>query len=125
MLWALRGDPDREDWERQIDLRRRAVEEVTLAPLAGPGDEVITKMAQLLVELVKLTPQGYNALRDSDPDQALALLTEGDKLVANLTREAERRRESDEANLLRSPNPFDDLKPINPARALGHDEATG
>ena len=80
--------------------------------------------ARLLVELVKLTPLGYNTLRDTDPAQALALLTEGDKLVANLTREAERRRDSDEVNLLRSHNPFDDLKPIDPARALGHNEET-
>jgi hypothetical protein len=119
VLWALRGDPDKEHWEQQIDLRRRAVEEVTLARLAGPGDEVITNMAQLLVELVKLTPQGYNTLRDTDPAQALALLTEGDQLVANLTREAERRRNSGEINLLRSHNPFDDLEPIDPAIALG------
>jgi hypothetical protein len=57
VLWALRGDPDKQHWEQQIDLRRRAVEEVTLARLAGPGDDVITNMAQLLVELVKLTPR--------------------------------------------------------------------
>jgi hypothetical protein len=118
-LWALRGDPDNEAWEQQIDLRRRAVEEVTLARLAGPGDEVITKMAQLLVELVKLTPQGYNTLRDTDPAQALALLTEGDKLVANLTREAERRRNSGDDDPIRGHEPFDDLKPIDPATALG------
>ena len=119
VLWALRGDPDNEDLEQQIDLRRQAVEEVTLARLAGPGDEVITKMAQLLVELVKLTPQGYNTLRDTDPAQALAVLTEGDQLVANLTREAERRRERGDEDPIRGHEPFDDLKPIDPATALG------
>jgi hypothetical protein len=119
VLWALRGDPNSHDWEQQIDLRRRAVKEVTLARLAGPGDEVITKMAQLLVDLVKLTPQGYNTLRDTDPEQALAILTEGDQLVANLTREAERRRQADEVELLSTGNPFEELKPIEPADVLG------
>jgi hypothetical protein len=119
LLWALRGDPGKEEWEQQINLRRRAVEEVTLARLASPGDEVITKMAQLLVELVKLTPQGYNELRETDPGQALALLTEGDRLVANLTREAERRRDAGEVELLSTGNPFEELTPIDPAVALG------
>ena len=57
-------------------------------------------------------------LRDTDPAQALTPLTEGDQLVANLTREAERRCNSDEVNLLRSHNPFDDLQPTDPARTL-------
>jgi hypothetical protein len=90
-----------------------------LARLASPGDEVITKMAQLLVELVKLTPMGYNKLRETNPEQALALLTEGDRLVANLTREAERRRQAGEVELLSTGNPFEELKPIDPAEALG------
>jgi hypothetical protein len=119
VLWAFRGDPGKEGWEQQINLRRRAVEEVTLARLASPGDEVITKMAQLLVELVKLTPMGYNKLREMNPEQALALLTEGDQLVANLTREAERRRQAGEVELLSTGNPFEELKPIDPVEALG------
>ena len=38
-------------------------------------------MAELLVELVKLTPIGFNELREHDPDEALRLLAEGDELV--------------------------------------------
>jgi predicted nucleotidyltransferase len=74
VLWATHGVNDAAQWEQQIDLRRRAIEQVTLARLAGPEDAVITNMAQLLVQLAKLTPIGFNKLRDADPDEALALL---------------------------------------------------
>jgi hypothetical protein len=122
ILWALRGDPNSERWEQQIDLRRRALQEVTLAELVAPGDEVITNMAQLLVELLKLTPRGFQQLRDRDPDEALALLTQADQLVSNLTSEAERRRQRGGDDMIRSPNPLDDLEPIDPAAVLGIDK---
>jgi hypothetical protein len=119
IVFALRGDADQQRWERQIDLRRRALQEVTLNKLVGPGDEVITKMASLLVELLKLTPHGYQELRDRDLRAALALLTDADKLVDTTTREAERKRQRGDENPLRPHNPFDDLEPIDPAEALG------
>jgi hypothetical protein len=118
-MQALQGRRDDEHFEQQINLRRQAIEQVTLARLAGPEDDVITNMAQLLVQLVKLTPLGYNKLRDADPDQALAILAEGDQLVANLTTAAERRRNTKDIDSVRPDNPFDDLKPIDPATALG------
>jgi hypothetical protein len=78
-------------------------------------------MASLLIELVKLTPHGYQQLRDRDPREALALLAEADQLVASTTKEADRRRQRGDDNPLRTPNPFDDLEPIRPAQALGID----
>lgn len=123
LLWALQGQRDDDHFEQQINLRRRAIEEVTLARLAGPEDDVITNMARLLVQLVKLTPIGYNKLRDTDPEQALALLAEGDQLVANLTKDAERRRSAGKAGRP-SKGGFDDLKPIEPAGALHHRSET-
>jgi hypothetical protein len=114
VLVATRGADDAATWEQQIDLRRRAIEQVTLARLAGPEDDVITNMARLLVELAKLTPLGYNKLRDTDPDQALALLAEGDQLVENVTKQAERRRKTGRP----SNGGYDDLRPIEPDEAL-------
>jgi len=52
---------------------------VTLVERASPGDEAITKMAQALLELVKLTPLGFELLRVKKPDEALALLARGDE----------------------------------------------
>jgi hypothetical protein len=119
VLWATRGADDAAHWEQQIDLRRRAIEQVTLARLAGPEDDVITHMARLLVQLAKLTPLGYNKLRDTDPDQALALLAEGDELVETLTKQAERRRKAGRT----SSGGFDDLQPIDPEAALRRRES--
>jgi hypothetical protein len=119
VLWATHGANDAAHWEQQIDLRRRAIEQVTLARLAGPEDEVITNMARLLVQLAKLTPLGYNKLRDTDPDQALSLLAEGDQLVGTLTKDAERRRKVGQP----SGGGFDDLRPIEPEQALRQRES--
>jgi hypothetical protein len=88
-------------------------------PLAGPEDDVITNMAQLLVQLAKLTPLGYNKLRDTDPHQALALLAEGGQLVETLTKDAERRRKTGKP----SSGGFDDLRPIQPDEALRQRES--
>jgi hypothetical protein len=119
VLWATHGANDAAEWEQQIDLRRRAIEQVTLARLAGPEDDVITNMARLLVQLAKLTPIGFNKLRDTDPDEALALLAEGDGLVETLTKEAERRRKAGRP----SGGGFDDLRPIEPEEAIRQRES--
>lgn len=90
-----------------------------LARLAALTDDVITSMAALLVHLVKLTPIGYNHLRDADPEQALAVLAEADQLVDNVTREeAERRPNAGEARR----GGFDDLEAVLPAEAFRHSE---
>jgi len=116
LTYALRGEPDTAGWEKQIDLRRRAIRQVTLAQLAGPEDDAIMRLADVLVQLIRLTPQGYQKLRDTDPETALAVLTEGDALVDGLTSAAEERRKSG----MSSSGGFEDLRPIDPAEALGH-----
>jgi hypothetical protein len=117
--YAFRGDHDEDGWEQQIDLRRRALQATTLARQASPGDEVITQMAALLVDLVKLTPLGFNSLRDTSPQEALELLARGDNDVQNAVAYAEQRRAAGE----RSEGEWDDIRPIDPADALGlHDQ---
>ena len=78
---GVRGD----GWEAQIELRRNALRAATLVERASPGDEAITKMAQALLELVKLTPLGFELLRVKNPDEALALLARGDELAKRLS----------------------------------------
>jgi hypothetical protein len=117
--YAFRGDHDEQGWEQQIDLRRRALQATTLARQASPGEEMITKMAALLVELVKLTPLGFNTLREINPQEALELLARGDHDVQTAVAYAEQRRAAGE----RSEGEWDDIRPINPAEALGvHDQ---
>jgi hypothetical protein len=111
---AYRGERDEHGWEKQIDLRRRALRETTLVRQAGPGEEVISKMASLLVDLVKLTPLGFELLRDSDPQEALRLLTLGDADVQNLLRMAREER----LQGLKGHGGFDDLEDIDPAEVL-------
>jgi hypothetical protein len=108
-------------WEKQIDLRRRALQQVTLARFAGPADDVITSMAALLVELVKLTPLGAAHLRETDPDEALELLAEGDRLVRPLIRSAKERREQG----MKSSGGFDDLEDVDLLEALGRLKKSG
>jgi hypothetical protein len=76
---ALQDADDVAKSEAQLDERRRQVQRITLARLAGPEDEAVTKMAALLVQLVMLTPHGFRKLRDTDPDLALALLAQADR----------------------------------------------
>ena len=110
-------------WAKQIDLRRQALLSVTLARLASEGEQTITKMAQLLVELVKLTPLGFDQLQRLNPDEALRLLAEGDRLVQPQLH----------AKQLDAPDPdvpsphggFDDLEPIDVAHAFDPNEADG
>ncbi|MGH9271630.1 MAG: hypothetical protein ACRDZ2_10195 [Ilumatobacteraceae bacterium] len=118
---ALDGVRRDENWEHQIDLRRRALQQITLARLVGPEDEAVTRLAAVLIDLVKLTPLGYRKLRDTDPDQALALLAEADQHVESFTTDAEQRRTAGES----STGGFDDLEPIEPAEALGLRDRTG
>jgi len=113
--YAFQGDRDEQGWEQQIDLRRRALQSTTLVRQASPGDEVITKMAGLLVDLVKLTPLGYRALRDSNPQEALELLARGDEDVQGVVDLAEARRAAGEP----SAGEWDDLRRIDPEEALG------
>ncbi len=84
-LWhALRSVYDGHaptDWQEQIHIRRRALRDATLAQYADARDNVITQMASLLVELVKLTPTGWAYLLDTDPQAAIERIAEGDKLV--------------------------------------------
>ncbi len=106
-------------WEKQIDLRRQAMLAVTLVEQATPGEETITKMAQLLVELVKLTPIGFDQLRRSDPDEALRLLAKGDELVQPTLRS---RHPTDEPAILPSRGGFDDLESIDVEHAFDPDK---
>ena len=83
--------------------------------MQSPGEQAITQMAELLVELVRLTPIGFNLLRHSNPDEALRLLTEGDRLVQPFL------RDPDDANLDAGPRPtggFNDVEPIDVERAF-------
>ena len=105
----------RTTWQQQIDLRRRALQAETMARFVGPADEVITGMAALLVELVKLTPLGMQRLREADPDEALRLLAEGDQIVRPLI---EKHRESRASGAV-EPASFEDLSDIDLLEALG------
>lgn len=98
----------------QIDLRRRALMQVTLARRVGPHDEAVTKLASALVDLVKLTPEGFLKLRDKDLDQAIELLAEGDRLVADFVQDAEAKRAAGEP----SQGGYDDLMEIDLREAL-------
>jgi hypothetical protein len=100
---------------KQIDLRRQALLSATLVRLASPDEQVITKMAGLLVQLVKLTPIGFDQLRRANPDEALRLLAEGDELVQPALRS---RRADDEPTTFPSAGGFDDLEPIDVAHAF-------
>ena len=113
--YAFRGDRDEHGWEKQIDLRRRALMATTLARRATPGDTVITEMAALLVDLVKLTPIGYHALREASSEEALELLARGDQDVQTLLTSAQQKRRAGE----RRTSAYDDLEPIDPAEVLG------
>lgn len=112
MRWAFEGDKDG-GWEKQIDLRRRALQQATLARFAGPEDDVVMGMAALLVELVKLTPVGFAELREKNPDEALELLAEGDELVRPLIAQVRERR----ADGAKTGRAFDDLEEIDDLRA--------
>jgi len=87
----------------------------TLVRLASPDEQVITKMAGLLVQLVKLTPIGFDQLRRANPDEALRLLAEGDELVQPALRS---RRADNEPTTFPSADGLADLEPITVAQAF-------
>ena len=111
MRWAFEGGKG-SGWEKQIDLRRRALQQATLAKFAGPEDDVIMGMAALLVELVKLTPIGFAELREKDPDEALERLAEGDELVRPFIELARQDREKG----ISTGGGFDELDAIDDLR---------
>lgn len=112
---ALDGQPNRDDIETQLDLRRRAIRDINLARHASPADDVITNMAELLLRLVRLTPGGMDRLRQSDPRAALLLLEEGDKYLDTHLLADDNRKEAGRA----SRGGFDDIRPVELAAALG------
>jgi len=114
LAYALDGCHDPDDLQGQLNLRRRAIQAITLARHATPTDDVIQQMAQLLVQLVNLTPIGLNRLRELDPDQALALLAEGDQHLQPHLMAAEARRRDGRP----SAGDFDDAQPIDIRRML-------
>jgi hypothetical protein len=79
------GGVTRPEYDEQLDLRRRALRDVRLAQRATPADDVIQQMASLLVDLVKLTPTGFEALAGQDADSALRLLAEANEHVEPIT----------------------------------------
>tara|TARA_R100000935_G_C2826073_1_gene162356 strand:- start:739 stop:1272 length:534 start_codon:yes stop_codon:yes gene_type:complete len=88
VYWPL-GGVTRPEFDEQLEIRRRALRDVRLAQRATPADEVIQQMAGLLVELVKLTPAGFQALAEEDPDSALRLLAEANDHVESVVQRNE------------------------------------
>lgn len=112
--YALDGHRNRAEVEDQINLRRQAIRSVTLARLATPADDVIKRMAELLVEFVNLTPPGMANLRVTDPDHALLLLQEGEQFLPVSPAMAERQRKAGHP----SRSPFDDVESIDLEAAI-------
>ena len=107
--YALEGYPGTTKVEDQINLRRLAIRAMTLSRYVDGADEVITQMAQLLIQLVNLTPQGMANLRATDPDHALVLLQEGETFLPTSPEMARRNRELG----IPSSSPFDDVEEID------------
>jgi transcriptional regulator with XRE-family HTH domain len=108
---GVRGD----GFAKQIDLRRRALFAVTLARHGSHAERVVTRMAEMLVELVNLTPHGFDQLRQSNPDEALRLLAKGDKLVEPMLRS---RLAADGIAGFTPAGGFDDLEPLDVEHAF-------
>lgn len=107
-----------EDVEHQINLRRNTLMQVSLGRRMTPEDEAVTTLAKALVDLVKLTPIGYEALRDADLPRALELLADGDRLVQRFIPKAEAKRARGEP----PEGGYDRLTRIDPRGALGLDD---
>ena len=118
--YALEGYPGTTKVEDQINLRRLAIRAMTFSRYVDGADEVITQMAQLLVQLVNLTPQGMANLRATDPDHALLLLQEGEKYLPISVEMAEAYRK---AGYERSGG-FDDVEAIDLESAIKSGSAT-
>ncbi len=106
------------EFETQINLRRSTLQQVMLADLMNPGDRAVQKLAESLIELIKLTPEGFRLLRSTNRDEALKLLAEGDRLVKPFIADAARKR----AEGVPSQGGYDDLIDIDLEEALGPDE---
>lgn len=106
------------EFETQINLRRSTLQQVMLADLMSPGDRAVQKLAESLIELIKLTPEGFRLLRSTNRDEALKLLAEGDRLVKPFIADAARKR----AEGVPSQGGYDDLIDIDLEEALGPDE---
>jgi transcriptional regulator with XRE-family HTH domain len=106
------------EFETQINLRRSTLQQVMLADLMNPGDRAVQKLAESLIELIKLTPEGFRLLRSTNRDAALKLLAEGDRLVKPFVADAARKRTEG----VPSQGGYDDLIDIDLEEALGPDE---
>jgi hypothetical protein len=114
VYWPL-GGVIRPAFDEQLELRRRALRDVRLAQRATPADEVIQQMAGLLVELVKLTPPGFEALAEADPASALRLLAEAtDQLEPIIAH-----NEASPTPTARSARGFDKVERVTPDELLG------
>jgi hypothetical protein len=118
--YALQGRRSTAELEDQINLRRHTMLAITLMRHATAADDVIIKMAELLVQLVELTPPGLANLRATDPDHALLLLKEGDNLMRDRIAIAQRYRDAG----IPPSDPFDHAREIDLEAAIkGEDEA--
>lgn len=117
VYWPL-GGVTRPEYEEQLELRRRALRDVRLAQRATPADDVIQQMAGLLVELVKLTPTGFRALAEQDPDTALRLLAEANDHVEPV---AARNESAQPPTSVGSLQGLDKLERLEPDELLGTD----
>ncbi|MGI8793805.1 MAG: hypothetical protein ACR2H3_11630, partial [Acidimicrobiales bacterium] len=118
------GGVSRPEYVDQLNLRRRALLEVRLAQLASPADEVIRQMAGLFLELVKLTPLGFQEIAEHDPNTALRLLAEANTHVESIVVHNESMRwggvDPTEGN-----RSFGRLERHTPEELLATDEAPG
>ncbi|MBW3536853.1 MAG: helix-turn-helix transcriptional regulator [Actinobacteria bacterium] len=117
VYWPL-GRVTRPEFDEQLDLRRRALRDVRLAQRATPADDVIQQMAGLLVELVKLTPTGFQALAGQDPDSVLRLLAEANDHVEPIIERNETARR-DGHHPAEGGNDFGKLERLDPGELLG------
>ena len=92
--------------------------QVSLVYRMSPEDKAVTTLAKALVDLVKLTPLGFLALRDADLPKALELLAEGDRLVQPFIPDAAEKRARGEP----PEGGYDRLQRIDPREALGLDD---
>ncbi len=117
--WAL--DARDQNYEEQINLRRSTMQQIAFVYQMTPHDEAVIKLAEALIEMVRLTPEGFLKLRGADRDKALELLAEGDRLVQPFIKDAVTKRATETVDE-RDLRGYDLLEPIDPRVALGFDE---
>jgi len=118
------GGVSRPEYHEQLNLRRRALLEVRLAQLASPADDVIQQMAGLFLELVKLTPLGFQEIAEHDPNTALRLLAEANTHVESIVVDNESMRQ-DGVDPTETNRSFGRLERHTPEELLRTDEAPG